>query len=220
MMKRHFILFVCITFLYCSEKDKVHEISESSEPILQPQVIDYQKRDTLRKVAFLSDLQRDYLDGKPIEFYLDHPATKEIVKDFYQGEFLPTDDDKTFDLLDVLVEKQEDIYPFYFHCMNSIIRYSDGAISEIMGVPAQKMVYNYPAYTFSYFKDHAEIFEKYIELIGYEMYFQKNGTSSIKMPQIEFFSYLEHNLDVKDLQTKALFTHFVDGINTVQNELE
>lgn len=220
MVNRQFILLVILPLLFCSEQEKVHEISENSEAILQPQLIDYQKQDSLRKIAFLNDLEIDYLDGKSIDFYLDHPATKEIVKEFYRGDFFPSDNDKTFELLKVLFEEQKEIHPFYFHCMNSIIRYSDGALSEALGGPAQKMIYNYPDYAFSYFEDHDEIFDEYIGLIGYEMYFQKNGTSSIKMPQKDFFSYLEHNLDLQDLQTKALFTRFVDGINAVQNELD
>lgn len=178
------------------------------------------EREKVKKEKHLSFLHVDSLNGKPISFYLENPETNELVKSFYQGEFLPSDNDKTFALLDILVEKNEVIYPFYFHCLNSICLLSDGALSEVMGNPCLKMVYNYPNYTFSFFKDNIPVFDRYNQFIGYELYFQKYGTSNVEISESDFLNYLKANLNLEDKEIENFYKTFVDGIEQVKKNME
>ena len=165
-------------------------------------------------------LHVDSLENKSINYYLEHSETNELTKRFYNGEFLPSDDENTFSLLTVLTGKHENIYPFYFHCLNSICMVSDGALSEVLGKPCLKMLYNYPDYTFSFFKDNSEIFDKYSQFIGYELYFQKYGTSNVEISETVFLNYLKENLNLADNEVLKLYNEFVDRIEQVKKNME
>ncbi len=178
------------------------------------------ERRKVKKEKHLSFLHVDSLNGKSISFYLGNSETNELVKSFYQGEFLPSDNDKTFELLDILVEKNEVIYPFYFHCLNSICLLSDGALSEVMGKPCLKMVSNYPNYTFSFFVENSELFEDYTSMIGYELFFQKYGTSNIKISESEFLESLKKDLNLDNPEIKMLYDKFISGIEQVKKNME
>lgn len=178
------------------------------------------ERKRLKKEKHLQYLHIDSLQGKSYKYYIENSETHALVKDFYKGEFLPSDDNKTFELLDILTEKNEIVYPFYFHCFNSICKLSDGALAEVMGEPCLQMIYNYPNYTFQFFTRNPELFEKYTDLIGYELYFQEESTSSIEISKSDFLDYLKQNLTLDDFEIKKAFDQFVNGIEQMKKNME
>ena len=203
---------------------KENERKANEEKLEKEKAAEWQRKLVEREKAIkekhLGFLHVDSLNGKPISFYIENPETNELVKSFYQGEFLPSDNDETFELLDILVEKNEVIYPFYFHCLNSICLLSDGALSEVMGEPCLKMVSNYPNYTFSFFVENSELFEDYTGMIGYELFFQKYGTSNIQISESEFLENLKENLELDNPEIKSLLDKFISGIEQVKKNME
>jgi hypothetical protein len=60
----------------------------------------------------------DKINGKPITYYLNHPAIDIYSKMFYQGQFIVSDDTLTFSFLDsVLTENNETKYFYIFLCL-------------------------------------------------------------------------------------------------------
>jgi len=190
---------------------------EEREAELQKMFVE---RKRLKKEKHLQYLHIDTLQGKSCKYYIENSETHALVKDFYNGEFLPSDDNKTFELLNILTEKNEVVYPFYFHCFNSICKLSDGALAEVMGEPCLQMIYNYPNYTFQFFTRNPELFEKYTDLIGYELYFQEESTSNIEISKSEFLDYLKQNLKLDDFEIKKAFDQLVNGIEQMKKKME
>lgn len=240
-MKRLICIFIsCLLLFSCSNNsEKRKSIAEKSdtkldsaktESIILETVRENEKkaeqqnriaeRKRLRQEKHLQYLHIDSLGNKPIDYYLEHSEINELAIRFYNGEFLPSDNENTFNLLTVLNEKHEDIYPFYFHCLNSICMISDGALSEVLGNPCLKMVYNYPDYTFSYFKQNSTLFDKYTQFIGYELYFQNYGTSNVEISKSDFLNYLKENLNLADNEVQKLYNEFNDGIEQVKKNME
>lgn len=179
----------------------------------------YAEQAQRKKEEYLSFLQVDSLNGKPISFYLENSETHELVKSFYLEEFIPSDNDTTFELLDILTGKNEIIYPFYFHFFNAICLLSDGAISEVMGKHCMRMIYNYPKYTFSFFKDNSQLLGKYIVFITYELYFKYDDTSNIEISESEFFNYLKESLNLSDNDVLKIYNEFIEGIERVKKNM-
>ena len=91
------------------------------------------------------------LDEKKINHYINDPSLPKIVKEYYNGQFKASDDNKTFILLDTLTSKNDYFFPFYFSIFNKIANESDGALSEVMGKYCFKNLYQYPKEIFIFF---------------------------------------------------------------------
>jgi hypothetical protein len=68
-----------------------------------------------------------------IGYYLSHPQIAVSAKDYYNGKFKASDDAQTFSILDSLRTKNDSTRPFYILLVSSMLRKSDGALSEALG---------------------------------------------------------------------------------------
>jgi hypothetical protein len=108
------------------------------------------------------------------------------MKRFYEGKFVPTDDDKTQKLLGELVSSNDTILPLSFYLFNKICAKSDGALSEMVEGFCAKFLAEHPLYILTYFTRerllniNQNIIETYAMFVGIELYFERKGTSALK----------------------------------------
>jgi hypothetical protein len=192
-------------FLYLS--NYVSATTQIEQNIIQNEIEKNRKEEIREKLSI------DSINNRPISYFLYHPDLDSIIRVYYMGEFLPSDDENTSRLLDLLTQKHKDLYPFYIHCFNQICHDSDGALSEIMGPYCLLMMINYPSDIFSYFENDSLKLNNYALLIGYELYFKEQGTSDLKTNYKDFKLYLKNNLDLEDKLTKSTYDRFFAKID-------
>lgn len=139
---------------------------------------------------------------------------------YYHGEIKMTDNKQTLILLDTLTNLKKEFKPFYFYLFNKICYEADGALASIMGGFCQKIILNNPQYVLVFLKNDKELFNKYVEMLGYELYFKKKGTSSIKYNIEEFNNILTKELkkcpeDIRR-QKKILFIKIKEVITKME----
>ena len=102
-----------------------------------------------------------------------------LVSDYYLGRFTATDDDLTVRLLDVLTTKQENngVRALHFFLFNKILMSADGALAEMLGEYAIKMVSEEPQYILPYLSRSKSLEECYVSSIGFELYLDQRNPS-------------------------------------------
>ena len=100
-----------------------------------------------------------------------------LVSDYYFGRITATDDDLTERLLDVLTTKQENngVRALHFFLFNKILMSSDGALSEMLGPYAFKVVCEDPEYILSFLRRDKSLEECYVSSIGFELYLDRDN---------------------------------------------
>ncbi len=124
----------------------------------------------------------DSLDNKPISFYLNHPNIDKYSKLFYEGKFAASDDDLTFAFLDSVLTKNTETKSFYLFIYNSVLRITDGALSEYMGYNCRKYLEKYPC-SFINLKNnklYANNYQSWIDFSAYEYYNEEYPIEIVK----------------------------------------
>jgi hypothetical protein len=145
------------------------------------------------------------------------------MKTFYEGEFVPTDDDKTLQLLNEIVSSNDTVLPLSFYLINKICAKSDGALSEMVGEFCAKFLADHPLYILTYFTKerllniNQNIIETYAMFVGIELYMKKKGISNFKY---NYQSFKEALLSAskgnkENEETFKVFWQLVD--KTIQN---
>ena len=100
-----------------------------------------------------------------------------LVSDYYFERITATDDDLTERLLDVLTTKQENngVRALHFFLFNKILMSSDGALSEMLGPYAFKVVCEDPEYILSFLRRDKSLEECYVSSIGFELYLDRDN---------------------------------------------
>lgn len=126
------------------------------------------------------------MNKKEQDSYLQNAKVNELVLDYYNGKFIPSDDERTVELLKVLTQKNEDLLPLYFYVFNRICSKSDGALAELTGTYCIKMTVAYPEYVIGYFslerlqeRKEDRMLDLYSLFTGEELYFSEDGLSDI-----------------------------------------
>lgn len=97
--------------------------------VIKAQIIS-ERNDPLKNSTLVNRTQVNKINGKPIEFYLNHPNIDTPAKLFYQGKYALDDNDQTFAFLDSVLTDNAETRPFYFFIFNQAIQLSDGALAE------------------------------------------------------------------------------------------
>ena len=82
--------------------------------------------------------------GKPTSFYLNHNAIIRDAKLYYEGKLTPSDETRTFAILDSVLTCNTEIRPFYFFILNQIMKTADGALSEYITTVCTRYFSEYP----------------------------------------------------------------------------
>jgi hypothetical protein len=83
---------------------------------------------------------------------------------------------------------------FYFHLFNTICTKADGAASEMLGDYCQNMLLSDTEYVVAYLKSHSPLRKVYSDLLGSELYFKEDGTSTIRYGFSDFKKLLNAKL--------------------------
>lgn len=140
------------------------------------------------------------------------------VKNFYDGKYVLTDDDKTWKLLNELVSSNDTIFPLAFYLFNKICKESDGALSEMVEEVCAKFLAEHPLYILTYFskerifKVKKPIIEKYAMFVGYELSLKNKGHSGLNY---SYQSYKDRLISVskgnkENEETFKVFWQLVD----------
>jgi len=160
-----------------------------------------------------------FIDSTQINKFLDNPELSQNIKDYYEGRFKPSDDDKTYELLKSITKKNDQFFPIFFNTLNEIIQVSDGALAEMITEFCFEMINNYPAETFDYFTKNKNLSLEYAGFLGSEFYFKEKGTSSIKMTCKEFQKDLKLKLNLKDSKVNETYLDFINEVERMMKNM-
>ena len=168
-MKTFLFIFSILFFGACSgRKSKVVKVinNPKSETIIEHDTIYINNENNWQQDFNLShDPDIDSVWGKPVRFYVDNPKCSPIAKDFYQGQFRPTDNNITTALLNLVTTDDNSLRPFYRWCLNKTIQIQDGALAEYTGVPARQYAEKFPKEFFQYIDTDTSL-GKYNDWVG------------------------------------------------------
>ncbi len=163
--------------------------------------------------------------SEKINFMSSHNINS-LVLDYYKGDLKITDNENTFELLEVLVSADSELFPLYYYLFNKICSESDGAISEILGKYCLQIILNDPNYVINYFtfeienlKKNKYCYQLFGEFLGEEMYFKEKGTSDIDYNFKEFKKYLNAHLQLISQQNKNTLSLFYYCISESINKI-
>jgi len=124
--------------------------------------------------------------GKPISFYLNHNAITQDAKLYYEDKFTPSDNNRTFAILDSVVTRNREIRPFYFFVFNQIMKTSDGTLSEYVSAVCSRYFSQYPCEFMQWQNDriYEASLRKWADYIAFDLYTPealKNYTDKLKI---------------------------------------
>ena len=96
--------------------------------------------------------------------------TNPYADQILSGKILPTDNERTFEIMDSLEAKSEVDRKYYFKVFLKIVDHADGALGEAVGQYAYSYVEHYPVEFFEHSKTMTkEQFTKWAEYVGFEI---------------------------------------------------
>jgi len=143
------------------------EISDKNDP---------KKHPTLTNKTFVNKI-----NGRSIDFYLNHKSIDSPAKLFYNGNYALYDDEETFSFLDSVMTKNEETRPFYIFIYNQAMKVTDGALSEYMASVCRRYMEKYPCEFLSSFNDNVSKIDvdKWTAFIGFDIYDRKTFESFV-----------------------------------------
>ena len=159
------------------------------------------------------------------KFISNHKINK-LALEYYNGNLKITDDEKTFELLRVLTSSKSELIPFYYYLFNKICLNSDGTLSVALGKFCLNMIINNPDYVINHFTFEREnvkrdeyLYQVYGNLLGYEMYFKKEGTSDIDYSFEQFKELLNQLFKDSTSQNKQTLNLFYKCISETMRKM-
>jgi len=164
------LIFVFFIIASCNNSTSTNQTAYvDSSKNKSPDTVFNSKNSWLDKLNGAKYSLPDTIGNRPVSFYLDNPKVAIIAKDFYKGQFRPTDNDSTTLLLSYTTTTDSTLRPFYRWCLDFTISISDGALGEYPGVPALAYATKFPKEFFDYMeKDTSgQRYKKWTEIIAY-----------------------------------------------------
>ncbi len=141
----------------------------------------------------------DSVWGKPVSYYINDKACNSLSIDFYYGYMRPSDNGATIELLKLACTDNNKLRPFYRWCLNKTLLISDGALAELVGVPARQYAEKFPDEFFEYMdnkKDNNQ-YEIWTEEIQYSGFFDYPEFDDIEKLKKEHIKRMSLNLKNK-----------------------
>jgi hypothetical protein len=172
---RNLFLLTLVFIVACNDNKKaaIQIFADSSKTVAHILADDTTNRES--KAVWIDRLNGqkyslpDSINRKPVSFYINNPKVASIAKALYKGQFRPTDNDSTTQLLSYVTTEDSTIRPFYRWCLDFTIVISDGALGEYPGSPALKYATKFPKEFFDYMdKDiFGKRYKQWVEIIAY-----------------------------------------------------
>lgn len=145
------------------------------------------------------DPKIDSIWGKPVSYYINDSECSALAADFYYGYFRPSDNGATTELLKLACTDNQKLRPFYRWCLDKTLFVSDGALAELVGVPARKYAEKFPDEFFEYLdkeKDKTK-YETWAEEIQYSGFFDYPEFDDSNKLIEEHYNRMSRNLKIK-----------------------
>ena len=151
-------LLITVLFAFWTTLVLGQEISENNDPKKHP--------------GLINTSHVDQINGRPIDFYLNHKRIDTPAKLFYKGQYALYDDEETFNFLNGILTDDPDTRPFYLFIYNQAMKVTDGALSEYMTGICKRYLEKHPCeFLFSLKNNNPNIdLEKWTEFIAFELY--------------------------------------------------
>jgi hypothetical protein len=91
-------------------------------------------------------------DKSKLDIFLKNNSISNAAKEYYQGKFKPTDNAKTFSILDSISTNNVATRPFYLYLATQMMRGSNGALSEELGVRAKEYLEQHPNWALTFLR--------------------------------------------------------------------
>lgn len=89
-------------------------------------------------------------DKNQVDLFLKNNSISTAAKEYYQGKFKAADNAKTFSILDSISTNNAETRPFYLYLSTQIMKISDGALSEELGVRAKEYLEKHPNWALAF----------------------------------------------------------------------
>ncbi len=90
------------------------------------------------------DSERDSIAGHPLDYYTSDTACSANAIGFLSGNWRPSCDRMTDELLALSLRGDPKFHPLYVWCLFMTLRISDGCLAENVGLPARRYAEAYP----------------------------------------------------------------------------
>jgi len=170
------ILVFCLS---CSNKSKTQLQEYKSNHIDTVYIHDtiyidqFNNKDWQKSFGLTHDPNIDSIWFKPVSYYLEDKECSPIAFEFYYGYIKPSDNGTTIELLKLAKTDNNKLRPFYRWCLNKTLIVSDGALGELVGVPARQYAEKFPDEFFNYLDiaNNDGQYEMWTNAIAYSGYF-------------------------------------------------
>jgi hypothetical protein len=158
---------------------------------------------------------KDSIWGKPVSYYLDDNDCNAIAFDFYYGYIRPSDNGTTVELLKLASTDNDKLRPFYRWCLNKTLEVSDGALGELVGVPARQYVEKFPDEFFEYMDREKGNwnYKMWTEAIQYSGFFDYPDYDDNKKIKSELYLRMSTNLKNKSERNLQRVKQFANDCN-------
>jgi hypothetical protein len=92
-------------------------------------------------------------DKNELALFLKDNNISKAAKDYYQGKFKATDNAKTFSILDSIETKNSQTRSFYLYLATQMMKHSDGALSEELGLRTKEYLEKHPDWALSFLQE-------------------------------------------------------------------
>lgn len=140
----------------------------------------------------------DSIWGKPVSYYLNDEKCNPIAFEFYYGYFQPSDDGATAVLLDLSDTDNKKLRPFYRWCLDKTIQVSDGALGELIGVPARQYAEKFPDEFFEFMDKEKDRYEDWVSAIQYSGFFDLPDYENNEKQRKNLVTRMTKNLKVRN----------------------
>jgi hypothetical protein len=102
-----------------------------------------------------------------VDHYIFNPDCDALAFDFYYGQFKPSDNALSSEFMDLLLNENDALRPFYRWCFDRTIDMADGAFAEYIGTAARSYVEKYPVEFIEFTASDSLIMPRWAEIIAY-----------------------------------------------------
>ncbi len=179
------IFLVLFTLISCTKKKE--------------KKVESDKYDTIEKTSKLiteKDSIIENSDSEPINLI----GTRIYAQKILNNEIQPSDNDETFECMNQLITENEEDLKFYFEVFRVIVKKSDGALSEVIGMHIMSFLkYNPDFFIEKYLSFNSDEKDNFIGFIAYEFYF---SDSDYEVEIDEFFTRVNKGIK-SDSESKS-----------------
>jgi hypothetical protein len=155
---------------------------------------------------------------KPVSYYINNKRCAGLAIDFYNGEFRPSDNNATDQLLNYATTSNDTLRPFYRWCLNKTIEISDGALADHVGLPAKRYAEKFPKEFLHYMQADStkSRYRNWVEAINYSGYYDHDSPNDYLTTRREFIGTMKRNCKGCNAKIFKLIEKF--GVDCFPNE--